>query len=115
VYGYIGSMKAKTGHGDDIVSILLSSVDKLREAGCHLYVVSSAQANDDTIWVSEVWESRNITTRRSSSPRQSCYRQGHADAYGRVHKSRAHGPGRPGCVARQAVSQHETAGSGFCR
>jgi quinol monooxygenase YgiN len=54
VYGYIGSMKAKTGHGDDIVSILLSSVDKLREAGCHLYVVSSAQANDDTIWVSEV-------------------------------------------------------------
>lgn len=53
MYGYIGSMKAKAGHGDDIVSILLSGVDRLREAGCHLYVVSSAQADDDTIWVSE--------------------------------------------------------------
>lgn len=57
-YGYLASMKAKPGHRDDVVSILLSGVDGLREAGCHLYVVSRAQADDDTIWVSEVWESK---------------------------------------------------------
>jgi len=57
-YGYIGSMKATAGHRDDVISILLSGVDGLRRAGCHLYVVSAAQGDDETIWVSEVWESK---------------------------------------------------------
>jgi len=57
-YGYIGSMKAKAGCRDEVVSILLRGVDGLREAGCHLYIVGSANADDDTIWVSEVWESK---------------------------------------------------------
>jgi quinol monooxygenase YgiN len=57
-YGYIGSMKAQPGHRDDVVSLLLSGVDGLREAGCQLYVVSVSQADDDTIWVSEVWPTK---------------------------------------------------------
>jgi quinol monooxygenase YgiN len=57
-YGYIGSMKARPGHRDDVVSLLLSGVDGLREAGCQLYVVSVSQADDDTIWVSEVWPTK---------------------------------------------------------
>lgn len=32
-YGYIGSMKTIPGHRDDVVSILLSDVDSLKEAG----------------------------------------------------------------------------------
>lgn len=50
-------MKTKEGRRDDVVSILLAGVDGLRKAGCHLYVVGSAHADDNTIWVSEVWES----------------------------------------------------------
>ncbi|MDQ0812510.1 quinol monooxygenase YgiN [Streptomyces sp. B3I7] len=57
-YGYIGSMKAKPGFRDDVVSILLSGADGLREAGCHLYVVGVADDDDVTIWVTEVWQSR---------------------------------------------------------
>jgi len=57
-YGYIGSMKARPGCRDDVVSILLSGTDGLRAAGCQLYVVSVATDDDDTIWVSEVWDSK---------------------------------------------------------
>lgn len=57
-YGYIGSMKTKSGHRDDVVSILLGGVDGLRAAGCELYIVSLSDTDDDTIWVSEVWQSK---------------------------------------------------------
>lgn len=57
-YGYIGSMKTIPGHRDDVVSILLSDVDSLKEAGCDLYIVSVSDADDDTIWISEVWRTK---------------------------------------------------------
>ncbi|MFJ6196888.1 putative quinol monooxygenase [Micromonospora sp. NPDC092111] len=57
-YGYIGSMKTRPGHRDDVVAILLGGVDGLREAGCQLYVVGVSDTDDVTIWVSEVWQSR---------------------------------------------------------
>ncbi|MEU4424925.1 putative quinol monooxygenase [Actinoplanes sp. NPDC024001] len=57
-YGYFGSMKTKPGHRDEVVSILLRSSDGLREAGCHLYVVGVSGTDDQTIWVNEVWESK---------------------------------------------------------
>ncbi len=56
-YGYIGSMKTKSGYRDDVVSILLGGTDYLREAGCNLYIVSIAD-DDDTIWVNEVWQTK---------------------------------------------------------
>ncbi len=57
-YGYIGSMKTMPGHRDDVVSILLSGVESLWDAGCDLYLVSVSDADDDTIWVSEVWQTK---------------------------------------------------------
>jgi quinol monooxygenase YgiN len=57
-YGYIGSMKTEPGHRDDVVDILLSGVDGLRAAGCELYVVGVSATDDVTIWVSEVWQSK---------------------------------------------------------
>jgi quinol monooxygenase YgiN len=57
-YGYIGSMKTKPGCRDDVVSILLSGVGSLREAGCDIYLVSVSDADDDMIWVSEVWQTK---------------------------------------------------------
>jgi quinol monooxygenase YgiN len=57
-YGYIGSMQTRPGQRDDVVAILLSGADRLRDYGCHLYVVSVSDTDEDTIWVSEVWESK---------------------------------------------------------
>jgi quinol monooxygenase YgiN len=57
-YGRIGSMKAKPGRRDDVVAILLGAAGGLREAGCDLYVVGVSDADDDTIWVSEVWRTK---------------------------------------------------------
>ena len=58
MYGYLGSMKATSGHRDEVVSILLSGTASLRAAGCHLYVVGVSETDDQTIRVSEVWESK---------------------------------------------------------
>ena len=57
-YGYINSMKTQAGRRDEVVKVLLSGADGLRAAGCHLYVVGTAADDDVTIWVSEVWESK---------------------------------------------------------
>ena len=57
-YGYIGSMRVKPGHRDDVAAILLSAAAGLRELGCQLYVVSLSESDDDAIWVSEVWQSQ---------------------------------------------------------
>ena len=57
-YGYIASMKTKPGHRDDVAAILTGGADGLRAAGCRLYVVGLAESDDVTIWVTEVWESK---------------------------------------------------------
>ena len=57
MYGYNGSMKVKPGHRDEVIAILLRDVEELRAAGCHAYVVSVIEGEEDTIWVNEVWES----------------------------------------------------------
>ncbi|HEX3732272.1 MAG TPA: putative quinol monooxygenase [Mycobacteriales bacterium] len=57
-YGYIGSMKTKPGHREDVVGILLEGVDWLRDAGCELYLVGRSDTDPDVIWVSEVWRSK---------------------------------------------------------
>ena len=57
-YGYIGSMKVQPGHRDAVVKVLTSGADGLRAAGCHLYAVSVAVDDDVTIWVTEVWETK---------------------------------------------------------
>jgi quinol monooxygenase YgiN len=56
-YGYIGSMRTREGHRDEVIEILLSGADGLRAAGCRLYAVCTAPGDDDVIWVSEIWES----------------------------------------------------------
>ena len=58
LYGYLGSMKTKPGHRDEVAQILTGGADGLRAAGCQLYVVGLAADDDVTIWVSEVWDSK---------------------------------------------------------
>jgi quinol monooxygenase YgiN len=56
-FGYIGSMRAKVGHRDEVIGILLGGADGLRAAGCQLYAVCTDAEDADVIWVSEIWES----------------------------------------------------------
>ncbi|HVV21575.1 MAG TPA: antibiotic biosynthesis monooxygenase [Pseudonocardiaceae bacterium] len=57
-YGYVGSMRTRYGHRDEVVEILLSGVDGLRAAGCELYLVAVSETDRDVIWVTEVWTSK---------------------------------------------------------
>ena len=57
-YGYIGSMKTKPGRREEVVAILLSGAEGLRRAGCDLYAVGVSDSDEVTIWVSEVWQSK---------------------------------------------------------
>jgi quinol monooxygenase YgiN len=57
-YGYIGSMRVRHGHRDEVVEILLRGVDGLRAAGCDLYLVGVPADDSTVIWVTEVWRSK---------------------------------------------------------
>ncbi len=56
-FGYIGSMRTKPGHRDDVVAILTSGQAGLKTAGCQVYAVGLDPEDEDKIWVSEIWES----------------------------------------------------------
>lgn len=57
-YGYLGTMRTRPGHRDEVTAILLSGTDGLRAAGCQLYVIGVAPEDPDLIWVNEVWDSK---------------------------------------------------------
>lgn len=59
MYGYVGTMKTTPGHRDEVVAIMLRDVEELRAAGCLSYVISVSDEDVDTIFVTEVWESRS--------------------------------------------------------
>ena len=55
MFGYLGSMKCQPGHRDEVVAILMSGLDGLAAVGCQQYTVAVDVADDVTIWVTEVW------------------------------------------------------------
>jgi quinol monooxygenase YgiN len=57
-YGYLGSMRVRDGHRDEVVAILTSGADGLRAAGCRLYAVGVSAADENLICVTEIWESK---------------------------------------------------------
>jgi quinol monooxygenase YgiN len=57
-YGCINTITTRPGYRDEVVDILLGGVDGLRAAGCTLYAVGVAADDDVTIWVSEIWASK---------------------------------------------------------
>lgn len=54
MYGLIGRMKAVPGQRDALVAILLDGVSEM--PGCRSYVVANDPADDDAVWVTEVWD-----------------------------------------------------------
>ncbi|GAB3203283.1 quinol monooxygenase YgiN [Pontibacter aydingkolensis] len=58
-YGLHGNLKAQNGLGKELAAILLQASALVSTAkGCHLYLVSTDKQNPDTIWITEVWDSK---------------------------------------------------------
>lgn len=59
MYGLMGKLKTHPGKRDEMVGHLLEAVKVMRGmAGCYVYVVSHATDDPDTIWVTEIWETK---------------------------------------------------------
>ena len=56
MYGLIGKMKATKGQRDVLAAILLQGVNDM--PGCLSYIVAQDPADEDAIWVTEVWDSK---------------------------------------------------------
>jgi quinol monooxygenase YgiN len=54
MYGLIGKMRAKPGKRDDLLAILLRSIDSMPRLN---YVVARDPDDADSIWITEVWDS----------------------------------------------------------
>ena len=58
-YGLHGKLSAKAGQGIELSTLLLEASKLVSEAkGCVLYVVALDAENSDTVWVTEVWDSK---------------------------------------------------------
>ena len=55
-YGLIGKMLAAPGKRDDLIDILLGGVSGM--PGCLSYIVARDPKDENALWVSEVWESK---------------------------------------------------------
>jgi len=57
-YGLCGKIVAIAGEGETLAAHLLEAAAALEEvATCSLYVVNRDPADDDAVWVMEVWDS----------------------------------------------------------
>lgn len=56
MYGLIGKIKATKGQRDVLVAILLNGVTDM--PGCLSYVVAQDPTDEDAIWITEVWDSK---------------------------------------------------------
>ncbi|MDX5435579.1 MAG: antibiotic biosynthesis monooxygenase [Pontibacter sp.] len=54
-----GKLTATPGQGQQLVAILLQASKLVATAqGCQLYLVSQSPNDTDTVWVTEVWDSK---------------------------------------------------------
>jgi quinol monooxygenase YgiN len=56
-YGLIGKMAAKPGRRADLARILLDGVSGM--PGCLSYVVAEDPSDQDTLWITEAWISKD--------------------------------------------------------
>ncbi len=54
-----GKLTAKEGHGEQLRAILLDASALMSTAtGCICYIVSKDPADDNAVWITEVWDSK---------------------------------------------------------
>ena len=56
MYGLIGKLTAVAGQRDTLIAILLEGTDKM--PGCLSYIVAKDPADENAIWITEVWDSK---------------------------------------------------------
>jgi quinol monooxygenase YgiN len=56
MYGLIGQIRATPGNRDELARILVDTTSSL--PGCLSYVVARAEEDEDSLWVTEVWQDR---------------------------------------------------------
>lgn len=58
-YGLHGMFKAKEGKRDELATILMDASKIVANIkGCLLYIISKDPQNSDTIWITEIWETK---------------------------------------------------------
>ena len=58
-YGLHGALIAKEGRADNLANILLKAAEMMSTAkGCHLYLISRDTEDNNLIWVTEAWDSK---------------------------------------------------------
>lgn len=58
-FGLYGKIIAQSGQREALVKILLEAAAVLETpVGCELYIINVSPTEPDTIWVTEVWESK---------------------------------------------------------
>lgn len=58
MYGLISKLKATPGDRDALIDILLKGTRDM--PGCRIYTVSRDLADDDGLWINEVWDSEEL-------------------------------------------------------
>ncbi len=66
MFGLIGKMLAVPGKRDDLISILVQATGAM--PGCLSYVVARDAADDNALWVTEVWDSERSHAASLSLP-----------------------------------------------
>ena len=56
LYGRIGKMKAVPGARERLIELLLAGTSEM--PGCLSYIVAADPADPDSIWITEVWDSK---------------------------------------------------------
>ena len=64
-YGVISQILSMPGRRDELVAVLLEGARDM--PGCRAYLVAADAAHEDTIWVTEVWDSREAHARAVAS------------------------------------------------
>lgn len=55
MYGLIGQMLAQPGKRTELLAILAEATADM--PGCLAYVIAEDRANDDALWITEIWDS----------------------------------------------------------
>lgn len=60
MFGLIGSLKTHAGKRDELAAYLLQAATTMHAMeGCYLYVIANANDDPDTLWITEVWRSKD--------------------------------------------------------
>ncbi|NGP75466.1 antibiotic biosynthesis monooxygenase [Balneolaceae bacterium YR4-1] len=56
MYGLIGKIIVQSEKRDELIRIILDGTDNM--PGCLSYIICKDAMNDNTIWITEVWDSK---------------------------------------------------------